>query len=285
MIINIISSGIELNGILLELPFPVEKLTELIGEQSRITSLPYNHIFTWDELGIYAHTLEGEEIHTFNIQFLKERQFQFAPSGNFSGTVLLDGEELKSKNIKETKTGNYNIYNIISPDDILLATSISLQEEQEEENTDKYIIGKPKGEIIHFTDFNFKLAVIDILMYEKELLDPVFDLYEFARLYKGRKIDIEKEGYNLIPEVTKYFEDLPVEKKYAPEITEIIQDGGNDIYGQLCCFWDGEDDLFNIKSFEDIKHFPNLKRMELFYTEDKDVLEKLQARGIEASFY
>lgn len=285
MTVNITSSGIEINGILLELPFPVEKLTELIGEQSRITSLPYNHIFTWDELGIYAHTLEGEAFHTFNIQFFKERQFQFAPLANFSGTVLLNGEDLKSKNIKEEQTGSYDIYNIISPDNILLATSISLKEDKEEDNPDKYFTKKPEGEIIDFSDFNFKLAVIDILMYEKELLEPVFDLYEFVRLYKGRKIDIEKEGYHMIPEVTKYFEDLPVEKKYASEITEIIQDGGNDIYGQLCCFWDGEDDLFNIKSFEDIKHFPNLKRMELFYTEEEGVLEKLKARGIDASFY
>ena len=44
--------------------------------------------------------------------------------------------------------------------------------------------------------------------------------------------------------------------------------------------WDGEDDVFNIQSFDDIKHFPNLKKMTLFETDSK-VIEELKSKGIE----
>jgi hypothetical protein len=54
---------------------------------------------------------------------------------------------------------------------------------------------------IQFKDFNFKLAVIEVLMYEEEVLEPRFSLHDFAASYTGRRIDIEKEGYAIIPEV------------------------------------------------------------------------------------
>lgn len=126
--------------------------------------------------------------------------------------------------------------------------------------SDKYAYKKIEGEIIAFKDFSFKLAVIQVLMYEKKLLQPAFDLYEFVELYDKREIDIEAEGYEFIPEVTHYFMKLEIDKKIASEITEIYQDGGDDIYGNMLRFWDGEDDVFNIQSLEDLDHFKNLKK-------------------------
>lgn len=46
-------------------------------------------------------------------------------------------------------------------------------------------------------------------------------------------------------------------------------------------YWDGEDDFFNIENYEDIKHFPNLKKMTLF-SNDQNVYEELRAKGIDA---
>jgi hypothetical protein len=46
-----------------------------------------------------------------------------------------------------------------------------------------------------FKDLNFKLAVMQVLMYEKELL-PAFNLDQFVKTYKKRKINIDKEGHN-----------------------------------------------------------------------------------------
>ena len=59
-----------------------------------------------------------------------------------------------------------------------------------------------------FKDFNFKLCVIQELMYQKCILTPKFDVWDFAKQYKARKINIEKEGYDIIPEVATYFKEL-----------------------------------------------------------------------------
>jgi hypothetical protein len=150
--------------------------------------------------------------------------------------------------------------------------------------SDKYNFQKIEGEKIEFKDFNFKLAVIQILMYEKELLLPKFDLYEFVELYDKREIDIEEEGYDFIPEVTEYFKKLEIDQKFAQEITEIIQDGGDDIYLELYRFWDGEDDAFNIKSAEDFKNFKNITKVELFYDEDDSLINELKKMGIETDY-
>jgi hypothetical protein len=103
---------------------------------------------------------------------------------------------------------------------------------------------------------------------------PAFDLYDFADNYKEREIDIEAEGYGFISEVIEYFKNLEIDKKYAEEIVEISQDGGDDIYGHVLRFWDGEDDTFTIRNFEDIMHFRNLKKMSIFYT---DNLEEIRS--------
>lgn len=46
---------------------------------------------------------------------------------------------------------------------------------------------------VQFKDFNFKLAVIEGLMYEQGVLAPRFDVYEFVKDYAARQIDIADE--------------------------------------------------------------------------------------------
>lgn len=82
-------------------------------------------------------------------------------------------------------------------------------------------------------------------MYNKRLLKPKFDLYEFVEWYDKRKIDIDEEGYQPIPEITQYFKDLSIPNRLASEVTEIYQDGGNEVYMQLLRF--GEGCEFDIK--------------------------------------
>lgn len=137
---------------------------------------------------------------------------------------------------------------------------------------------------VQFQDFNFKLAVIERLMYEQGVLKPPFDVYEFVEGYAGRKIDIEEEGYEIIPEVRAYFEQLEIPAELLPLIEEINMDGGDIIYGQLYPFWDGEDDVFNIQSAEDAALLPNLTSVTLFYDQDRRILEEFQRRGIAAQW-
>lgn len=35
-------------------------------------------------------------------------------------------------------------------------------------------------------------------MYDKELLTPKFDIYDFVKVYEEREIDVDKEGYEPI---------------------------------------------------------------------------------------
>jgi hypothetical protein len=138
--------------------------------------------------------------------------------------------------------------------------------------------------MIEFRDVNFKLAVIQRLMYEQNILTPRFDVYEFVKGYAARHIDIEEEGYDVIPEVRQYFEQLEIPAEALPLIEQINQDGGDDIYLQLCPFWDGEDDLFNIQSAEDTALLPSLKSVTLFYDEDDRILEEFRQQGISAEW-
>ncbi len=141
-----------------------------------------------------------------------------------------------------------------------------------------------KSKAIKFTDLNFKLAVIQELMYNQNLITPEFDVYEFVESYEKRKIDIDDEGYDPIPEVLQYFENFEVSEELAKNIDYLSIDGGNEIYLQVCPFWDGEDDVFNIKSADDAAHFPNLKEVTLFFDKDDSILEQFKSRGIEAEW-
>ena len=67
-------------------------------------------------------------------------------------------------------------------------------------------------------------------------------------------------------------------------ITEIYQDGGNDIYMQIAPFWSGEDDQFNITNTADVSLFPNLKKITIFYGDVKSALDKLKSQNVEAEY-
>ncbi|WP_093141168.1 hypothetical protein [Pseudoxanthomonas sp. GM95] len=85
-------------------------------------------------------------------------------------------------------------------------------------------------EFAHFKDPNFKLAVIQVLMYEQGLLQPRFDVHAFVAAYTARTIDIEQEGDDPLPEVRQFFADLPVPVALLQHIDTLYMDGGNHIY-------------------------------------------------------
>jgi hypothetical protein len=125
----------------------------------------------------------------------------------------------------------------------------------------KYVHKKSQGETLVFKNLNFKLAIVQELMYNQHLIEPIFDVYDFAKDYTKREIDIDSEGYETILEVQKWFKELPVSAALADKVETLYLDGGNDVYLQLCPLWDGEDGVFDIKatSPEELAQFPNLK--------------------------
>jgi len=136
---------------------------------------------------------------------------------------------------------------------------------------------------VKFKDPNFRIAVLQILMYEQDIF-PAFDVWEFAKTYQKRKIDIEKEGYDVIPEVMDYFNSLIITPEMLESIEEIYQDGGNDIYLNIIPFWDGEDDLFNITQTEDAALLPNLKKITLFYDDAEKMVKAFKKVGLDAEY-
>jgi hypothetical protein len=137
---------------------------------------------------------------------------------------------------------------------------------------------------IEFQDINFKLCVIQELMYNQNVIGPPFDIYKFAENHKDRRIDIDEEGYEIIPEAFSFFKELEIPTELLANITEIYQDGGNDIYMQICPFWSGQDDQFNITNTADVSLLPNLKKMTIFYGEDKTILDNLKQQNIDAEY-
>ncbi len=281
MKIEITNDALTIGGKLMNFPLYIDEIKKVLGE-ARFTKKKHNQIYTWDDIGICGYSKNGQEVESLTM-FIEKAAFDFSPNNSFSMTFLIENcswDDYFHQNVTHLKkvskfdeggslvVGDVSIYYDIEEKEI---RSISIQKHIEppaKVYSDKYTYKKTAGEKIEFADFNFKLAVIQQLMYNKKLIEPAFDLYDFVDNYKEREIDVEEEGYEFIPEVIEYFKNLEIDKKYAEEIVEIYQDGGDDIYGHVLRFWDGEDDTFNIRNFEDIKHFKNLIKMTIFYTEN-----------------
>jgi hypothetical protein len=134
-----------------------------------------------------------------------------------------------------------------------------------------------------FKDLNFKLLVIQELMYDQKKLVPRFDVDEFIRLHTDREIMLEAEGYDVIPEVLAYFEGLLIPSPLLADVEELAFDGSSEVYHQVFPYWDGECDTFDVKSIADIALVPNLKRFSCmpsaFVEQFEDALSK---KSIEA---
>ena len=148
----------------------------------------------------------------------------------------------------------------------------------------KYKLPRLGEPVLEFKNLNFKLAVLNILMYEKGLLEPRFSIWEFADEYARRHIDPETEGYDsMVPEAADWFRRYPIPARLAPEITEIDMDGGDEINCQLAPNWDGEDDLFDINAIDEaeLRQFPNLRRASIFTCNEHAVVPVFRQCGIE----
>jgi Leucine-rich repeat (LRR) protein len=141
----------------------------------------------------------------------------------------------------------------------------------------KQLDSVPNEEVTFSENFNLKLIVINKLMYDDEVLLPKFDIYKFAKEYDKRNIDIEEEGYNIIPEVKIYFENLKIPSSLLLYITELYADGGDTIYFQLMPYWCGEEDAFDIVSVKEFHLLPRLNKFTAFGMSD-EVKKILEAR-------
>ncbi len=134
-----------------------------------------------------------------------------------------------------------------------------------------------------FKDLNFKLAVIEQLMYRKKLLLPIFDLKAFVGTEKWSKIDRAKHPSKAVAGTKKYLKDLEIPEELLAQV-EILDQNYHTVYHQITPFWDGQGDEFNITSTEDIKLLPNLKQVILLYDREQNLAGEFIAKGIDARY-
>ncbi|WP_367129168.1 hypothetical protein [Saccharothrix sp. HUAS TT1] len=115
-----------------------------------------------------------------------------------------------------------------------------------------------------FRDFNFKLLVIDKLMYQDKVIQPSFRIADVLHA-KGATGDLWKYLYEqdllytVLEEARQYFTDLEITTEQLATVDELTTDGGLEVYHQCAPFWDGEDDLFDVTSLDDLALLPNLR--------------------------
>lgn len=296
-------------------PFTLSQIAEKLGparivlqngtRKSPITGResPYTQALAlWDELGLQCWLDEDEQtIKTLGVRVAE--QGEYAVRQPFDGAVWIGSKDYREAKWKDFAgfahtliLGGFTVYTRLPgpvPEEqaerrkqleaLSAMVQISWKEpEQKAAKTQKYKLPKPTEPVLTFTSFNFKLAVMEVLMYEKGLLAPKLDAHEFAREYRRRKIDIDAEGYEPIPEIRKWLEQYPVPARLARSVTEIEMDGGSEIYTQLCPFWDGEDGAFDLNTITEaeLRQFSNLKHITLMSSKPEQVLPVLERCGI-----
>ena len=149
-------------------------------------------------------------------------------------------------------------------------------------SSENFSIVIPDEECLVFDTFNFKLAVINELMYNQLVLKPYFDIYDYMAFKKAHwNLETDKN----IKAAVSYFKELPVPARLAGLVTTIEMDGSDEIYTQIAPEWDGRDDRFDFHKLteKEIRQFRDLKKMTVFGN-SKDVagLKKMcEPLGIE----
>lgn len=140
---------------------------------------------------------------------------------------------------------------------------------------------KSTEDLLHFDHLNFKLAIVQTLMYDLKLLEPSFDIYDFAKQYKDEEIDTE--SYTIIEPALDFFKNLPIPKSFAPQIETIYMDGGNEVYMNIIPQWDGEDGYFDLNevTLSELQQFPNLKNATILSSNFDKIKETFDAANID----
>ncbi|MEU8793194.1 hypothetical protein [Streptomyces sp. NPDC048643] len=136
-----------------------------------------------------------------------------------------------------------------------------------------------------FQDFNFKLLVIEKLMYSDETLTPRFSLADLLRA-RGLGDDPWSYAYEqdvshqVVPEARAHFEALEIDDELLLTVDELVVDGGLRVYQECAPAWDGEDELFDVVSPADLDLLPRLGRVVSTVPLAEELRDALARRGV-----
>ena len=301
-------SGVTVNGGRLRPPFPLTKVCQVLGEP-RLAETE-GLCCVWDEWGIQGK-LDMEKGVLRTLEFCLEPHPGNLPRRLFDGRLRLGERELEKVRWTETggahtaHAGGLTLHTRLpgpfpagadraERDRLsLLASRVELRWEGPRPRPPRPAPLEPQwrpraeGPVLHFQNLNFKLAVIQVLMYEKELLTPKFDIWAFTKACACRTVGLEEEDGGPIPEALRWFERLPVPAGLAGAVTELRMDSDNQIYSQIWPDWDGDDDCFDLNSVTEaeLRQFPALGHMTVMTSRSEEVLPVLERCGIETELW
>lgn len=108
-----------------------------------------------------------------------------------------------------------------------------------------------------FSDPNLKLAVMSSLLFAKAL--DLGTPEQLASHVLGRSVDLERDGYELIPEALDYLVRYPLTEEQLTAVEWVEFDGSGAVYPYAWYFWGGEESAFDIKDISGLRFCPNLK--------------------------
>ncbi|WP_433764246.1 SMI1/KNR4 family protein [Flavobacterium ginsenosidimutans] len=85
-------TGFQINNVNIEFPIDITVLKQALGD-CRYIKKQYNHVYTWDKLGIMAFSKEGNKAESLAIEF-EVREYDYCAKSIFTGEFIFDGEEL-----------------------------------------------------------------------------------------------------------------------------------------------------------------------------------------------
>ena len=304
--INLQNNSMIINGTSLAFPLSLKDIEAVLGKPDQVVKKENKFIkYIYDKAGIVFE-------HSFSIKNHLKKSKTYIDEEHLISTVFLYyGDVVKSmigekelpkqpcraellSNGKSSyffsdrqRVGDFNLilwtpygtnFNGIA-ETITDTLSISYFPEIKHER-ESYKLKETDEEVLRFDNINFKLTIIQVLMYDLEVLKPVFNIFDFSE--ESSELNIDTESMEIIQPALEYMMNLPIPKKYAEQVQEIYMDGGNEIYLNLIPQWDGEDDSFDLNevSRKELQQFPNLKQATIISSNFEHVKKTFDKQGV-----
>ena len=305
--INLQNNSMIINGTSLSFPLSLKDIEAVLGKPDQVVKRDNKFIkYIYDNIGIvFEHSFSInnhlkkcktyiDEDHLISTVFLYYGDVVKSMTGEkelpkqpCQAMVLSDGKSPYFFSDRH-RVGDFNLilwtpygrnFNGIA-ETITDTLSISYFPEFKHER-ESYKFKETDEGLLSFENINFKLAIIQVLMYDLLVLKPYFDIYDFAEEFSD--LDIDTDSMDIIQPALDYFEKLQIPKEYAQHVQEIDMDGGNEIYMNLIPQWDGEDETFDLNevSLKELQQFPNLKQATIISSNFEHVKETFDMQGVQ----
>ena len=305
--IDLQNNSMIINGTSLDFPLSLKDIEVVLGKPDRVVKKENKFIkYIYDKAGIvFEHSFSIknhlkksktyiDEEHLISTVFLYYGDVVKSMTGEkelpkqpCQAVVLSDGKSPYFFSDRH-RVGDFNLI-LWTPygtnfkgiaETITDTLSISFFPEIKRER-ESYKLKETDEEVLSFKNINFKLAIIQVLMYDLEVLKPIFNIFDFAE--EASELNIDTESMEIIQPALEYMMNLPIPKKYAEQVQEIYMDGGNEIYMNLIPQWDGEDDSFDLNemSLKELQQFPNLKQATIISSNFEHVKETFDMQGVQ----